>query len=52
MLRRTPGFTAIAIASLAIGIAANAVLFSLIDGLVLRVLPVAEAGEIVAVREL
>jgi putative ABC transport system permease protein len=52
MLRRTPGFTAIAIASLAIGIGANAVLFSLVDGLVLRALAVPRPGEIVAVREL
>jgi hypothetical protein len=52
MLRRTPGFAAIAIASLGIGIGANAVLFSLVDGLMLRPLHVPRPEEVVAVREL
>ncbi len=40
MLVKNPGFTLIAIASIAIGVGANAAMFSLADGLVLRPLPV------------
>ena len=44
MMRRTPGFTAVAILSLALGIGANTAIFSLIDTLMLRPLPVREPG--------
>jgi macrolide transport system ATP-binding/permease protein len=49
MLAASPGFTAVAILSLAIGIGANTSTFSLADALVLRPLPVPRSSEIVRV---
>ena len=46
-LRRTPGFTAVALLSLALGIGANTAIFSLIDGLMLRKLPVRAPAQLV-----
>ena len=46
-LARTPGFTAIAISSLALGIGANTAIFSLLDQVVLRTLPVKNPRELV-----
>jgi putative ABC transport system permease protein len=48
-LARTPGFTSIAILSLALGIGANTAIFSLLDQLLLRMLPVKNPQELVFV---
>ena len=47
-MRRTPGFAALAILSLALGIGANTAIFSLINTLMLRTLPVRDPGQLVA----
>ena len=47
VLRRTPVFTVVAMASLAIGIGANTAVFSLVDTVLLRSLPVRNAEELV-----
>jgi predicted permease len=49
MLVKNPGFAIVAIISIAIGVGANAAMFSVADGLVLRPLPVPRAGEVVTV---
>ncbi len=46
-MRRTPGFTAVAVVSLALGIGANTAIFSLINTLMLRMLPVEHPGQLV-----
>lgn len=50
LLRRSPIFTATAIASLAIGIGAAAAVFSLADGILFRTLPVRAPQELVLFR--
>ena len=44
-LRRTPGFTLAAVVSFAIGIGFNTALFSVVDAVLFRPLPVRAPGE-------
>jgi predicted permease len=50
LLRRTPGFTAVALLSLTLGIGANTAIFQLLDAVRLRALPVKDPGQLVEVR--
>src|SRR5271167_709254 len=46
MLMRNPGFMFVAIVTLALGIGANTAIFSIIDGLLLRPLPVSNPAQL------
>ena len=50
MFRRGPGFVAAAVLSLALGVGANTAIFSIVDRLMFRPLPVQEPSELIIVR--
>ena len=50
-LRRTPGFTAAAILTLALGMGANATIFTLLDAVLFKPLPVPRPDELLTVYE-
>ena len=50
LLKKSPGFTTVAILTLTIGVGANTAIFSLINGLLLRPLPVPHADQLVVLQ--
>jgi putative ABC transport system permease protein len=50
-LRKNPGFTTVAVLTLALGIGLNTGIFTILNGAALRLLPVPQAEEVVAVSQ-
>src|SRR5256712_10609647 len=51
MLVKKPGFTIVALLTLALGIAATTAIFTVVDAVLLRKLPVADPGRVVVIHD-